>query len=652
MEHPPIPGPARRWLPKALAFWQAKGVISSSQADQVLALLPPDIPSPWNAGALVMYALASMAAVLFGASILLVVGYNWQGLTREAKLAIMLAAITFSHAAGYTLERRWKNPLAADIVHFLGCFVYGAGIWLVAQAWNINSYFPDGMLWWALGVLPLVMASGTFLLHLLYAGLLATWCAMEILAPFGQFDVYLMGFGGFPHGAYALPLLVLPGFFWAYRGKSPLLLGLQVPLVAWWCVLEALAWRANAWTIFWVGGVGSVLLMSAQAHRRGDLMAIPYRLWGVVLVTACLLVIGSDSFWKALVGGPQTPHPLGHWVLCAVLLALVCASLTASFLLALRARGADGALSLVAPGSMGIGISLFGFLGLVGEPAAVPAMIFANVSMLALFVLLVRVGVAEGRLVPFSAGIAGFLLWTLVRYLDLFIASGGMLGAAALFALAGLALLAVGRFWMTRGTAVRPPDTGLPAAAWPDWTLLATAGKGCRRPWALAVAVAIQLGVVGGMVAVEEASMANATLVRLRVVQVYFRDIPHGDLLELGYETAEIIRRDLPGARTGELFVTLVPGPQGRYMVPSAAGRSAPETGVFLRGRYLYSWKNSPGFGIEAFNVQEGEGKRWESAIRNRRVFAEVLVAPNGKARIRGLVEEPGPQGDAAGPME
>ncbi|RLS37648.1 MAG: hypothetical protein DWH82_10325 [Planctomycetota bacterium] len=38
--------------------------------------------------------------------------------------------------------------------------------------------------------------------------------------------------------------------------------------------------------------------------------------------------------------------------------------------------------------------------------------------------------------------------------------------------------------------------------------------------------------------------------------------------------------------------------------------------------------------------MQEGLGKKWEEAIRTRKVLAEILVAPSGKARLKGLITE------------
>jgi hypothetical protein len=74
----------------------------------------------------------------------------------------------------------------------------------------------------------------------------------------------------------------------------------------------------------------------------------------------------------------------------------------------------------------------------------------ANAAMVALAVWLMWVGLREDRAQPFAAGVAYFLLWTVVRYIDLFGRVGGMLGAALLFFLCGCLLLGIVAFWRQR----------------------------------------------------------------------------------------------------------------------------------------------------------------------------------------------------------
>jgi len=60
-----------------------------------------------------------------------------------------------------------------------------------------------------------------------------------------------------------------------------------------------------------------------------------------------------------------------------------------------------------------------------------------------------------------------------------------------------------------------------------------------------------------------------------------------------------------------------------------------PPGGKYLRGT-IQGW-NQVQFGIESYYVQEGKGHEYEDAIRQRRLSAEVTVAPTGQAALVGL---------------
>jgi hypothetical protein len=88
-------------------------------------------------------------------------------------------------------------------------------------------------------------------------------------------------------------------------------------------------------------------------------------------------------------------------------------------------------------------------LGSVQLAALVPT-VLVNVAMVAGAFWLMQVGLQEDRGRPFGAGVLYFLLWAVLRYVDLFGDFGGMLGAALMFFMCGGALFAVARYWQGR----------------------------------------------------------------------------------------------------------------------------------------------------------------------------------------------------------
>ena len=79
---------------------------------------------------------------------------------------------------------------------------------------------------------------------------------------------------------------------------------------------------------------------------------------------------------------------------------------------------------------------------------SIPIWVYA--AIIALVVWLISVGLREERGQPFAAGVLYFLLWTLIRYIDLFGELGGMLGASLMFFLCGCMLLGMGFYWRNR----------------------------------------------------------------------------------------------------------------------------------------------------------------------------------------------------------
>ncbi|MCX7830762.1 MAG: DUF2157 domain-containing protein, partial [Acidobacteria bacterium] len=81
---------------------------------------------------------------------------NWGMIPRWGKLSIIFLSLFSSYSLGYYLRYEKKSyPKVGGALIFLGCMIYGAGIFLIAQIYNISVHYPNGPLMWALGVLPL-----------------------------------------------------------------------------------------------------------------------------------------------------------------------------------------------------------------------------------------------------------------------------------------------------------------------------------------------------------------------------------------------------------------------------------------------------------------------------------------------------------------
>jgi hypothetical protein len=302
------------------------------------------------------------------------------------------------------------------------------------------------------GVLPFALALDTLLLHALFVALLAIWAGYEV---FGFAAIGPWRFG-VPGGAYSLIPLAAPGIWWAYRRSSAQALALYVPLIAWWVILQPIAWRLEANLVYFIGAMGGLLLLAAEAHREGSAMALPYRVYGAGLFAGALIPLSYYAFNDRNIRGAAFP---GFYEVGAIL-ALAVMMLATVAVVRRRAQAEPVPVSLSEelweiahrqwlPCSL---ITLMAGLGAwtaLGYAALLPT-VAANAAMVILALWLMRVGLTQDQGKAFSAGVLYFLLWTVLRYIDLFGEFGGMIGAALMFFLCGATLFGVALFWRHR----------------------------------------------------------------------------------------------------------------------------------------------------------------------------------------------------------
>lgn len=453
------------WLAAQLQSWQSAGLVTGEQTGRILDLYETAREREDRRRNWLLATLSGLAVVLFGAAALLLVSYNWQSLPAVAKLTIVFGTILAAHSAALYLRFGRGAIWPSEAVFLLGCLLYGAGIWLVAQIFHMSAHYPDGVFWWAVGVLPLAFLFDSLLLHTLLVALVALWCGLE-MSNFAPLGALLFGWRWpqLPNSCLQALLVAIPGLVLAYRTHSFWRIALYVPLIAWWTLLQPLAWSWEGNPLYFVGAVGGLLLMAAEAHPRGSPLAVPYRACGALLFGGVLLPMSFWEFNRWVDPDQSTTAVLG---MTAAIIALAAAAFSiAEWLryhyleqgqLAVSRRIDDTIhrqwlpLLLVA---LMAGLSLWSLVGADGgqqPPEAIwlPTLV-ANAAIVVLSLWLISIGLREDRGSPFAAGVAYFLLWTVVRYFDLFGEMGGMLGASLLFFLCGCALLGVVLFWRQR----------------------------------------------------------------------------------------------------------------------------------------------------------------------------------------------------------
>jgi len=203
----------RKWLLVEIERWIRDGIIDRAQADRISALYPEDRP-PRNWGALIF---SVIGAIIFGLGIILLFAYNWDAIPKFAKLAVIFSALIGAHGAGFYFRLKGERFAAlSEALFALGTILFGSGIWLVAQVYNIDEHYPNAFIVWGSGALLLAWSLPSVSQGVMASILFVLWNSFE------NFDF---------NTKYNLaPLLILAGIIpLAWKIRSRILIGIAVP---------------------------------------------------------------------------------------------------------------------------------------------------------------------------------------------------------------------------------------------------------------------------------------------------------------------------------------------------------------------------------------------------------------------------------------
>lgn len=129
----------------------------------------------------------TIAAILVGAGIFSFIASNWQEMIKPVKIGVILIAMLTAYSLGWYFKEKMNLIKTGEALILLGSIIYGAGIFLVAQMFNIRANWPDGFILWMLGTIAMAYAVESFLLFYLAIplGLIAI-----IGHPFGIFTSF------------------------------------------------------------------------------------------------------------------------------------------------------------------------------------------------------------------------------------------------------------------------------------------------------------------------------------------------------------------------------------------------------------------------------------------------------------------------------
>lgn len=406
------------WLKKETDLWVKKEIISREQAGQITGLYQQDGKNS------LISILLILGAILLGAGIILFFASNWQYIPRWLKIGLVLIPLAAFHLASQLTHSSYPKLSAA--LSLLGCIMFGAGIWLIAQIYHINSHFPNGLLFWFLGVLPVAFFLKEQLPLALSSLLLGFWVVAE--RSYSPFTILM--------GLFFLAVV----FYLTYTMRSPFALAAGIISAVAYVAMEMFFILENnnhrfdlSFSVFIVLLLTAQLLIQLSRHPVNQI-----RYFSLIFETAGIIITGIALFAMSFEFAASGFIKIHSMSMAAFWVFYFLAALAGVYL---AARERAGLVEKVKE-NLGWLVMLVVILILLIVPASKLAiMITLNLLMFLWALSIIITGYQKQSSVYFTFGIFAFLVFTTTEYFNFF---WKMLPKSLFFIVGGLVLIVGG----------------------------------------------------------------------------------------------------------------------------------------------------------------------------------------------------------------
>lgn len=160
--------------------------------------------------------IVTVGAILIGAGIFSFIAANWQVMGKPSKIIIIILSMLATYIVGWNVKEKTELKKTGDALILLGSIIYGGGIFLVGQMFNVRASWPDGFILWMLGVIAMAFALDSYTLYYLAA-------LLGIVAIFGHPVVIFSSFNSAIFTSSLLLLISTSATFlvgWKFRKKA------------------------------------------------------------------------------------------------------------------------------------------------------------------------------------------------------------------------------------------------------------------------------------------------------------------------------------------------------------------------------------------------------------------------------------------------
>ncbi len=423
------------WLHQQLDSWLGDNLINPQQADSLRRRYPLGKERNW--GSMVI---PTVGSIVFALGIILFFAYNWAGMPKFIKLALILASVGASHGAAIWLCKDNKSNAYSESLHALGTMLFGAAIILIAQIYHIDDYYPNAIILLAIAAMLLAWVRTSIIQALMATILVAIWAGSEI------FDYHTVN--------HISILILLAGIvpFAIYTGSVALMFFASAAVML--CYGFNLVHIHNELLFQGLYFLSCTYLMGGLYLRNTSIAkcASVVRFNGLFVYYILLFILSFKSSMRGLElfqTIPENPIEYLYYGLPFLGLIIVLAANLYKTSWQTHDNTRKAELILVC-----ISLAIITYLGLLdpivrGHEDAVMvtlwiATLLINLILAAHYLILIIEGARDTKWVKTSIGCILFAILVFARFTDLF---HSLLWRSAVFLLLGIGLFAIGHYY-------------------------------------------------------------------------------------------------------------------------------------------------------------------------------------------------------------
>lgn len=173
----------RERLARDVAGWRREGLIGEEQERAILARYGIEGARAVRALRLGWFATAVsiVGAIVLAAGVVLLFATNWDAMPSWFRTAAIFAGMSASYGLGYALIYRYNMQRIGSAMLLLGVLLYEAGLFLLAQIYNMPVNSPILFLLAAVGAFPLAYLFGSRIILLVALANVTGWVISEMV---------------------------------------------------------------------------------------------------------------------------------------------------------------------------------------------------------------------------------------------------------------------------------------------------------------------------------------------------------------------------------------------------------------------------------------------------------------------------------------